>query len=463
MQVLKIIFIRVLNILFLISTLTIAQTNKELIISNLKTLSCIQEHSSVTQSLAREWLRYAVGKRGDYGSSTGNCMVATSYLDNWAKNGVIHVTEAKEWLKYGFRPTSGYVRGIRENGYSPSKAKYYLNRGYEKYDLSAKYSYAQMQKNQKNCTSLYKVTVTRLNIRSDPKKTSSILGTVNLGDEICVGRISFDEKWANTASGWVYKEYIKFVPQKTIDNLQISRSNNKIPKGSASTSSFAVWTVIFIIGVLLFIVVWNNNEGINNDKLKLEGDRIYDIRDVQSGLKYATKNFFLVGFIVFLVGKLVLGGVLNAGMVVLMVMVLIQSIIIYLANRRYVIDLDTGLIIFPRSDMENSILAILLLFPYWNLMRTQTIHSNEIENIYIDTKRWSIKDRIHTGTTRAGKAKYRTETTKHVRYTINIIGTFGSANLPFLERQKRDEVRNAIQQAVKLHTGNNVDRKVAEF
>ena len=74
-------------------------------------------------------------------------------------------------------------------------------------------------------------------------------------------------------------------------------------------------------------------------------------------------------------------------------------------------------------------------------MRTKTVRCQEIENIYIDTKNKRNK-RI---------------------FTINITGIFGSANLQFTDRQKRDEVRNAIQQCVKLHTGNNVDRKVAEF
>lgn len=113
--------------------------------------------------------------------------------------------------------------------------------------------------------------------------------------------------------------------------------------------------------------------------------------------------------------------------------------------------------------MENSIFAIILLFPYWNLMRTMTVNANDIENIYIDTKRWSTKHKKYSGTTAKGKSKYTSETKRHVRYTINLAGTFGSANLQFLERQKRDEVRNAIQQCVKQHTGKNVDRKVAEF
>lgn len=213
----------------------------------------------------------------------------------------------------------------------------------------------------------------------------------------------------------------------------------------------------------------------------------YDIRDVWMALRLSSKNFFILAAVIWVTAPFALSfilvlvsnyfipidedtinsiinqdGVLILGFT-LTGIVFIQSIIIYWANRRYMIDLETGLVTFPRSDMENSIFAILLLFPYWNLMRTITIESSEIENIYVDTKRWTTKHKRYIGVTAGGKSKYRTKTKKHIRYTINIAGTFGSANLQFLDRQKRDEVRNALQQSVKRYTGKNIDRKVAEF
>lgn len=141
----------------------------------------------------------------------------------------------------------------------------------------------------------------------------------------------------------------------------------------------------------------------------------------------------------------------------------IQSIFIYFANRRYVVDMETGEITFPRTDIENTILDILLLRPYWNQMRTKTINAAEIENIYLDTKRWSTKHKVPDGSKADGSTKYHTETKNHVRYNLNVTGIFGSAKFEFLDRQKRDEIRNAIQQCVKQHSNINVDRKVSEF
>jgi hypothetical protein len=200
----------------------------------------------------------------------------------------------------------------------------------------------------------------------------------------------------------------------------------------------------------------------------------YIIKDVWMALRISLKNMMIMLFIMWAAVFFIFSGtnmtvtdmtshyIFNFALI-MSPLVVAQSVIIYFANRPYIIDLDSGSITFPRSDIENSIAAILLLFPYWNLMRTKTIHASDIENIYLDTKRWSTKHKTSNGMTASGKAKHKTGTQNHVRYTVNIVGTFGSANLAFLGRQKRDEVRNAIQQSVKKYSGINVDRKVAEF
>ncbi len=205
--------------------------------------------------------------------------------------------------------------------------------------------------------------------------------------------------------------------------------------------------------------------------------RKYVINDVWMALKLSFNNFFTLMFFLAII-LLSIYFLINSNYIhidkfiienypyilgIIVLIVFIQSIIIYFANRRYIIDLDSGLITFPRSDIENSVIAILLLYPYWNLMRTITINAIDIENVYLDTKRWSTKHQVSNGATTDGAIKYKTETKNHILYTINLTGAFGSANLQFLSRQKRDEVRNAIQQSVKLHNGRNIDRKVAEL
>ncbi len=183
----------------------------------------------------------------------------------------------------------------------------------------------------------------------------------------------------------------------------------------------------------------------------------YEVNDVWTALKLAAKNF--VGVTCLGAMAVFWSGLREEFFAVVAALAALQSFVIYFANRRYVVNNHAGTFTFPRSDVENSILEIILLARYWNLMRTKTVCISDIENIYIDTKRWKTSHREFDARGRRG----RVVNVNHVLYTLNVAGQFGSANLQFLSKQKRDEVRNALQQSVRLHTGKNIDRKVAEF
>jgi hypothetical protein len=170
----------------------------------------------------------------------------------------------------------------------------------------------------------------------------------------------------------------------------------------------------------------------------------YNIFDVWMALRLAFRNFIYLTLALWIV-VLGLSSTPTETALVINGLIFLQSVIVYRANRKYTIDLDSGTVTFPRSDLENSLIAIILLFPYWNLMRTKTILCSDVENMYLDTKR-------------SKRGKKRT-----VVYGLNIVGRFGSAHLQFMSRQKRDEVRNAISVAVKSVSGKGVDRQVSEF
>lgn len=185
--------------------------------------------------------------------------------------------------------------------------------------------------------------------------------------------------------------------------------------------------------------------------------KVYKIYDVWMALRKSGTNLLILSAVaVFICYLFDLLQVLP----MILVLIFIQSVIIYRANHLYKVDQVNQTFAFPASDLENSILAIILLQPYWNLMRRKTVLLAEIENLYLDTQRWSTKQQVVTGTTAKGKTKFKQSTKKHVRYCINVAGTFGSANLDFLSRQKRDEVRNALQQSVK---NTSIDSKVSEL
>lgn len=188
--------------------------------------------------------------------------------------------------------------------------------------------------------------------------------------------------------------------------------------------------------------------------------QVYDIRDVWMALKLAGYNLLCTS-IIWLITCFLFN--LLQWFIYGFVLLLVQSVLIYFANRRYLINLETQSFSFPRSDMENSIVAILTLQPYWNLIRRKTVPLADIENIYLDTQRWTSVKKMSNGNDAKGRSKIKNETKRHVKYCLNISGIFGSVNLSFLSRQKRDEVRNALEQGIKLVCGKRVDSKVAEF
>lgn len=133
---------------------------------------------------------------------------------------------------------------------------------------------------------------------------------------------------------------------------------------------------------------------------------------------------------------------------------IITSIIIYCTNLKYSVDLDNKKINLPASNVKVKtsflkkildffldfflgllcLITPLFLFIWITACRRTSINLEEVENVYVDTKNWS-----------SGKGKDRTH---HTRYNVYIVGTFGSAQIGFYSRAKRDELRNAVRQGI---------------
>lgn len=164
----------------------------------------------------------------------------------------------------------------------------------------------------------------------------------------------------------------------------------------------------------------------------------YVIKDVYAGLELAKGNLLLLGIIGFAVSMIFLL-ILRVPFktvctydTIFNVVILLQSILIYSCNSYYKICKD-GYVTFPKSDIENSIFQIIICAPYWNLMRTRTVHISEIENIYLN------------GTSST---------------SLDVAGTFGSCRFEFSNKQKRNEVRNALARAAKTFSNINLDNSV---
>lgn len=167
---------------------------------------------------------------------------------------------------------------------------------------------------------------------------------------------------------------------------------------------------------------------------------VYNIKDVWFGLKLSFSNFFTLFFInsgltilAFLIFKINILFVMIY-LIISTIIFFIQSVIIYFKNSRYFINVDKNEVVFPKSDIENSVLEILVFAPYWNLMRSKIVQISDIQNIYINAEDEAIN--------------------------LDVTGTFGSCRFIFSTKQKRNEVRNALVNSVEIVTSRSVDTSV---
>lgn len=174
--------------------------------------------------------------------------------------------------------------------------------------------------------------------------------------------------------------------------------------------------------------------------------KIYDIQNISVAWSIALGNFAGVAGVAFILGVFVVGGVFGFGFIVTMLVLAgIQSRYIFQANRRYYIDVDKNLMTFPKSGSEYSSAEMIRLIPYWDLMKTQTIAIDAIDEVLVDTERWTTK----TKDSESGDVK----TTKHVVYNLVLSGSFGTSKFKFKSGEKRNEISHAICSAVKEVTG----------
>lgn len=105
-----------------------------------------------------------------------------------------------------------------------------------------------------------------------------------------------------------------------------------------------------------------------------------------------------------------------------------------------VADIENNIFSFPASDVENSIQDILTLRPLFNLAKRNEYPLSEINALTNETKRWTTKSKNSNG---------RSESKEHVKWLLNISGEFGSQQLEFTSKQKRDECRAMLNSASK--------------
>ena len=141
---------------------------------------------------------------------------------------------------------------------------------------------------------------------------------------------------------------------------------------------------------------------------------------------YAFASILLIGILLLapnkeeLIGNILMKDSLVLPFVSLFVIALISMIIVYRTNRNVVI--KDGVLSIPASDVEQSIIAYIILKPFWGMFYRRNILLEEIISIKNDGYGSKKKD----------------------IYPVTVTDVNSSNRLIFTSRQKRDEFRTKI-------------------
>ena len=108
-----------------------------------------------------------------------------------------------------------------------------------------------VQVNAENCTSIYKVTATQLNVRSQASTQGNVIGTLHKGDQICISQENGN--WGKTNAGWVSKKHLAFI-DNTSSNSNYVASTSQNSTSSDNSGLIAIIIFIIIISIVFFLL-----------------------------------------------------------------------------------------------------------------------------------------------------------------------------------------------------------------
>jgi hypothetical protein len=195
-----------------------------------------------------------------------------------------------------------------------------------------------------------------------------------------------------------------------------------------------------------------------NKKIEQENRTLY-VKDIWLALKLFTKIiattiFYVCIFYIFLGNLNIMMQIISAFLIICCCVFAIKVFINY--NKGIVVSSEENMISLPATDVENSIIDIITLRKFRNYAKRIEIPISEIDKAWLDRKRKTVSYIDNSG--KKSKVKKKTITI----YTINIAGAFGSQNIEFSSRQKRDEFRSALSicakdLGLKIKVGSNID------
>ena len=102
-----------------------------------------------------------------------------------------------------------------------------------------------------NCSNLYKVTATQLNVRSQASTKGNVIGTLHNGDQVCINEESGN--WGRTSAGWISKKHLVLLSNTNRNHAQ----SVSVPNASSSgdTTGLMVLVIVIVIGSIIFFTL----------------------------------------------------------------------------------------------------------------------------------------------------------------------------------------------------------------
>ncbi|HYC42785.1 MAG TPA: hypothetical protein VEB70_07340 [Noviherbaspirillum sp.] len=198
--------------------------------------------------------------------------------------------------------------------------------------------------------------------------------------------------------------------------------------------------------ILLVLIARDSVNAMKADLMVSEDARV--ITDVYQAVASFVGLSWAIGIVGLVIGLII--GVPFAGIALLLTL-----FARYLGNvfaALYIgvlIDVENDLVSLAGSELDNSILDIVTLKAARNMAKRDVFPLSEVEGVFCQTRRWSEKVNGSNG---------RSRTVQRVKYGLNLTGLFGSRNIEFSSKQKRDECRSALLTSTKsIRNAPNID------
>lgn len=362
-----------------------------------------------------------------------------SLVFSWISSGINTPFKAKEWIDSGIKDSREVQQWISTGVNTAYSVKEWKKIGVDGYKEVSEWKKLGIETPEK--VILWK----NADIGTASKASSWIQSDLKSLEEI--------KRWQaiGVDDGEFYNEWKKYVSDidkakewvdanYTLDDVKIYAQNNQhspsdISKSKIIGKSLLLFSLLIVIFYFVKSLGSRQNTSIDEDRIV-----VVDIWEALSTVFGGLLIFMFINYYIsFLLSPLVgiASGYIFLSSLLIFIIPLVKTWRAY--SHGYDVNLTQKTFSFPASDVENSIWEILTMKSLRNLMHRETLKLEDIEALNNETK----YPKKNEDTNIKGKKVY----------AVNVSGRFGSRQMVFNSKQKRDEFRALLNRSVRNLNG----------